>query len=76
MSDFLGARLSSKTPASTIARLELARDELRAVRPYGSISKLSAETIADTIDRAIAELRGEPVRYPALEAEHAASAAE
>ena len=56
------------------ARLKLARDELRSIRPYGSLSKLRADCIADTIDRAIAELNGEAVRYPALEAEHASAA--
>lgn len=57
-----------------IARLDMAGRELRAVKL--SMSRFEAGVIADTIDRAIAELNGETVRYPALEAEHARAAAE
>ena len=53
---------------------DMARAELLAVKPYRSISKLEAEIIADRLARAIAELKGEQVHYPALEAENAPAA--
>lgn len=74
---FLDPGYSCRVPPhvqQALALLALATGNLRAIKPYRSLSKSEAEMIAGTLDRATALLNGQEPRYPALEAENASAA--
>jgi hypothetical protein len=76
---FLGADLVPRSSAGVetfIRRLAYVQAHLRTATLWRPLDNLTAHHLADSIDRAIAELRGETPRYEALEAEHERAAAE